>query len=152
MNELKLRSAKLSDKEKTFEWANNPFIRKFSYNNDPIPLDKHLKWFKEKLNSNHCAYYILEIDENAIGSIRFDIENTTAKINYLIDPEFTGKGLGTRILREGIDRLRLEKPFVNIIYGFVIKENLASIKIFENLGFKLVLENDNDLKFEREIK
>lgn len=152
MKDLKLRSAKLFDKEKTYEWANNSLVRKFSFNNDPIPFENHSKWFIERLESNHCAYYILEIDENAIGSIRFDIENTTAKINYLIDPEFTGKGLGTRILREGIDRLRLEKPFVNIIYGFVIKENLASIKIFENLGFKLVLENDNDLKFEREIK
>ena len=152
MNDLKLRSAKFFDKEKTFEWANNPFIRKFSFNTGPIPLDNHLKWFTDRLNSDQCAYYILEKEGIAVGSIRFDIEKNTAKISYLIDPEFKGKGLGTRILKEGIARLRLEKPFVKIIYGFVIKGNLASIKIFENLGFKLVLENGNELKFEKEIK
>jgi len=152
MKDLKLRSAKLFDKEKTYEWANDPLVRKFSFNNDPVSFENHLKWFMERLNSNHCAYYILEIEENAVGSIRFDIEKNTAKINYLIDPEFTGKGLGTRILKEGIDRLRSEKPSVRIIYGFVIKGNLASIKIFEKLGFKMVLENGSSLKFEKEIK
>lgn len=152
LNHLKLRPATPSDMKKTFEWVNNTIIRKFSFNTDPILWENHLEWFNEKLNSSHCSYYIMELEEIAIGSIRFDIENNTAKINYLIDPDFTGKGLGTKILDQGMAKLKCTKPNIHIIYGYVFKDNLASIRIFENLGFKMVLENGNDLKFEKEIK
>lgn len=149
---LKLHLATSSDVEKTFEWANNMRVRKYSFKTDPILWDNHREWFNDKVNSSSCAYYILKLKEHCIGSIRFDLENNKAKINYLIDPDFTGKGLGTKILESGMEKLKMEKPFINLVYGYVFKDNRASIKIFENLGFKMISENGKDLKFEKEIK
>ena len=149
---LKLHLATSSDVEKTFEWANDMMVRKYSFKNDPILWDNHKEWFNEKVNSSNCAYYILRLNEQCIGSIRFDLENNEAKINYLIDPDFTGKGLGTKILEGGMEKLKMEKPFINLVYGYVFKDNRASIKIFENLGFKMISEKGNDLKFEKDIK
>lgn len=151
LNDFKLRSANSSDSQITFEWANNMDIRKFSFNNDSLLWDDHIRWFNEKINSSNCAYYILELEEQSVGSIRFDLENSSAKINYLVDPKFTGKGLGTKILKEGITKLRSDKPLINLVYGFVFKNNLPSIKIFEKLGFQKVLENGNDFKYEKRI-
>lgn len=149
---LNLRLATSSDIGKTYEWANNPVIRKFAFNSNTITLNDHSEWILGKLKLPNCEYYILEYDRTPVGSIRFDIEeNNTAKINYLIDPNFTRKGFGTIILREGIDKIKKKIPSIKLIYGLVFQENKASVRIFEKLGFELVSHNGNDLRFEINI-
>ncbi|WP_424493684.1 GNAT family N-acetyltransferase [Salinimicrobium sp. GXAS 041] len=146
------RIANLSDANLTFNWANIPGVRAFSYNKEKISYKEHINWYCDKLESANCQYYILEIYGNPAGSIRFDIEeNHFAKINYLLDPCFTGKGLGTYLLENGITFLKENRPSIQVVYGFVLKENLASIRIFEKLSFKKVSEDTSELKFEKRI-
>lgn len=146
------RNANLLDANLTFNWANTPGVRAFSYNKDKISYKEHINWYYDKLQSSNCEYYILEICGNPAGSIRFDIEeNHFAKINYLLDPSFTGKGLGTYLLENGLQFLNENRPSIQTVYGFVLKENLASIRIFEKLSFKKVSEDTSELKFEKPI-
>lgn len=148
----KIRLADLVDADLTFKWANIPGVRAFSFNKDKITYKEHINWYFDKLQSSNCEYYILEIKGNPAGSIRFDIEdNHTAKINYLLDPNFTGKGLGTYLLDSGLQFLNKNRSSIRRVYGFVLKENLASIRIFEKLSFKIVLEDNSELKFEKSI-
>lgn len=150
---LILRKVKKSDLEITFSWANNPVIRAFSFNTSPIPIEEHSRWFFSKLDSAECEFYILEVNGVPAGSIRFDIEgDDKAKINYLIDPNFTGKGLGTAILEKGMEKLRSERPDLQLIYGLVLQENKASKRIFEKLSFEETLEDGTELKYEKKLK
>ena len=38
---------------------------------------------------------------------------------------------------------------ISKIYGFVFKENIASIRIFEKLDFQITHETNTELKFEK---
>ena len=143
---LRLRKITDSDLEQTFEWANNPLVRKYSFNTSPIDFDSHLTWFQENLKKQSCKYFILEIDGDAVGSIRFDIEKEgKAKISYLIAPGSTGKGLGTYILDRGIQLLGKEGKDIYEAYGLVLVQNESSIRIFEKLGF--IRSNEDEMTF-----
>lgn len=152
-NDTKLRYARKSDIKSTMNWVNNPKVRAFSYNQKKISQKEHTDWFYSKLDSTNCEYYILEVNGKPAGSIRFDIEKSeSAKINYLIDPNYTGKGLGTYILEDGIRFLYKNIPSIKTAYGYVLKENIASIKIFEKLSYKKISDNGSELKYEKPIK
>ncbi|WP_282018326.1 GNAT family N-acetyltransferase [Salegentibacter mishustinae] len=150
--ENELRSATFSDVELIFSWANNPFIRQYSFSQEKIQFIDHVKWFLNKIEDSKCKYYILEVNGIAAGSIRFDLdENNEGLISYLLDPVFSGKGLGTFILREGLERLKIDLPFVNTVSGYVMPENIASIKIFEKLSFEEVSNNTKQIKYQKLI-
>ena len=46
---LSLRNVISSDKNLLFKWANDPEVRKWSFNKAPITLDEHQIWFEKKL-------------------------------------------------------------------------------------------------------
>lgn len=148
-----LRNADKEDVDVTFRWVNAPEIRSFSYNKDKVCIEDHQKWFYSKLNDDKCEYYILEFNGKAAGSIRFDIdEKYDAKISYLIDSKFTGKGLGAIILWRGLDLLKVNRSDVQNVYGYVLKLNKASIGIFEKLHFIQIEENKSDLKYQKNLR
>jgi UDP-2,4-diacetamido-2,4,6-trideoxy-beta-L-altropyranose hydrolase len=149
-----LTKAGTNDLETTFEWAANPVVRAFSFSQHTITLDEHSNWFTKKIKDDNCLYLIAEMNGEKIGSIRFDIDNNTAIISYLIAPKYHGKGLGLIILTNGLSYLQkeIEKnslPVKNVI-GYVMEENIPSVKAFERLGFKKTIEEDK-IKYEKEV-
>ena len=144
-----LRKVKYFDCLTLFNWANNPTVRLNSLNNNLIKIEDHKIWLKEKLDSRNCSYYLLIDNGNNIGSVRFDIDNdNNALISYLVDPLYHGRGYGKKILVLGLEKLRSER-IINKLIGYVKHNNVASIKIFNDLGFKEVGNNGGVLKFER---
>jgi len=148
---VKLRKANEHDIDVTYYWVNNSIIRKFSFDKTTISKEGHSTWFTMKINSDKCEYYILEVKGVRAGSIRFDIEDTEAKISYLLDPEFMGKGFGTVILNKGIKLLKEEKPKLKSVYGLVFETNQASKRIFNKLKFSSSLTNNSELKYEKQL-
>lgn len=147
-----IRNVKPTDLYLTYNWANEKKIREFSFNKNRITLKEHANWFFSILESSNFEYYILEVNGVAAGSIRFDLEeNRVAKINYLLDPNFTGKGHGTFLLQNGLKFLKEERPAVRKVFGYVMKANIASVKIFKKLSFQEVSDNPSELKFEKII-
>jgi len=151
--ELLLRRATLEDMETTFAWANDPAVRAYAYQQATIPKSDHISWFENKLQSEDCIYFILEAKKKPVGSIRFDTEEAPswAKISYLVDPKFTGKGFGTYLLEKAANQLKILKPGIKSVFGFVLKENVASIKIFKKLGYEISYEDASELKFKKRI-
>ncbi|SFN73677.1 GNAT family N-acetyltransferase [Salegentibacter flavus] len=147
-----IRHVKFTDLYLTYSWANDQKVREFSFNKDKITLKEHASWFFSKLENTNSEYYLLEVQGVAAGSIRFDLEEESiAKINYLLDPKFTGKGLGTYLLENGIQFLMENRPLVQMVYGYVLKENIPSIKIFQKLSFNEISNDTSELKFEKFI-
>lgn len=150
---INLRRATKSDLQTTFKWVNHEAVRKFSMNSQPVSFDSHSAWFLEKITSQETAYYILEnAGKVALGSIRFDLEGEIAKINYLVDPEYHGMGLGNVLLKEGMAVLKKEVSSIQSVYGWVFQTNIASVKIFEKLKFQLTEAKDGLLKFEYQME
>ena len=71
---LTLRKAKEDDCDLLYRWANDPKVRKNSFNKEKIDYEEHKKWFENKLNSDKSYMFILK-DEVPLGQIRIDIED-----------------------------------------------------------------------------
>jgi UDP-2,4-diacetamido-2,4,6-trideoxy-beta-L-altropyranose hydrolase len=151
---LTIRKANDKDSVVSFGWATNPAIRAFSFQRSSIRWDEHLKWFQGKLSDPNCFYYVAELNQDVIGSVRFDIYNEEAVISYLVDPQFHSKGFGLLILSKAFQRLvsDLSSKCLNVkrLVGFVVSDNYASIRTFLNLGFNEHMD-EGKLKFVKSV-
>jgi len=139
----RLRPVVKEDLMITYEWAIDQSIRKYALSKHQITFEEHSTWFNSKLKDTNCIFFIAEIDQRPVGSIRFDREGDEAVISYLISPELHGKGLGKRILHEGVKSF-FEIDEATVVKGTVLAENVASIRIFESLGYKRT-DTDNGM-------
>lgn len=139
-----LRLAAPEDIDITYEWANHDATRKYAFSKDFIPFENHTNWFLSKLSSAHCIYYILTEGEKPIGSIRFDLNGPIATISYLLDPLSHGKGLGTILMKKGLEALEklIISNRIEIVQGYVLMDNTASLKLFERFGFSKEVESN----------
>ena len=133
---LKFRKAIPEDLNLLFEWANDPEVRRHSFNSAPILLQDHTRWFQAKLDNPAAILYLAESDGKPVAHIRFDITDRTATLSYLIGADYRGKGLGHTVLLKGLEQLLQDRPDVQLVEGLVQEENVASIKSFEKAGFR----------------
>lgn len=145
-DEINLRKANETDADITYKWASDADIRRFSFNNSTISLDEHLNWFKRKISAEACYYYIALMHYTPVGSVRFDVTQDHACISYLIDTQYHGKGLGTILLKKGLNHFSQNAPrHFEYVYGDVLLSNKASIKIFRKLGYTEEVDLDKNL-------
>lgn len=147
---LTLRKATTADTATTFSWTSDRTVRKYAYSKNAISYENHQNWFHKKIADTHCLYFILEDGTASLGSVRFDLSEGEAVISYLIDPSNHGNGLGTIILKKGIEALLVEKPEIIAIIGDVMPKNIASKRAFEKLGFTQTHIDQLTLRFSKE--
>lgn len=151
INSFSLRSIRHNDVKTTFDWASSKNVRRYSFSAHEISFDEHTNWFNSKLNDPNCFYYIFEnVIGNSLGSIRVDMEGDIGVISYLIDPRYHGRGLGTEIIEILEERIIKDCTHVCELVGFVVVDNMASVRIFEKLGYKKI-EDLGKLKFIKKI-
>jgi RimJ/RimL family protein N-acetyltransferase len=59
---------------------------------------------------------------------------------FVADPTLTGKGLGTRLLRQFVGEVALERPGATHCLADPDAANAASLRAFEKAGFRVVRE------------
>jgi RimJ/RimL family protein N-acetyltransferase len=139
---IALRDATIEDAELLFDWANETGVRQNSINQEPIILENHLKWFAAKLSDSETKILILTSGHEHFGQIRIDFTDGYWTIDYSIDSQFRGLGLGKEIVRQ------LLKKFPEYKFKATVKkENHASGKVFKNLGFNRLPSVDADFDF-----
>jgi UDP-2,4-diacetamido-2,4,6-trideoxy-beta-L-altropyranose hydrolase len=142
-----LRPARISDCKLIFDWANDPEVRENSITMNRIDWADHQKWYKKKVGSRETKIYILEELKKPVGQIRFEYENDMWKIGYSISKGYRGKGLGKKIVLEGLKKFPESSGFL----AFVKPSNLASVHIFNSLAFKNsgieIIEGEKLIKF-----
>ncbi|MEN9997731.1 MAG: hypothetical protein RI922_721 [Bacteroidota bacterium] len=138
-----IRLAAEADIDITFKWANDEATRKYAFSKEFIPFENHKAWFLSKISSTECLYFILCEQAKPIGSIRFDLKDNIATISYLLSPEHHGKGLGAILMKKGLEELEkhVNSKWIELVQGYVLFENFASIKLFERFGFSKETES-----------
>lgn len=137
-DKLYLREAVIKNAELLFNWANEINVRRNSISQEPITWENHLKWFSKKLNDSDTKILILVSGDKFLGQIRIDLIDSYWNIDYSIDNQFRGKGLGKEIVKLLINKFESYQ-----FKATVKKQNIASKKIFANLGFKkLPIDSD----------
>lgn len=145
---MELRYVTIDDEKLIYNWANDPEVRRNAINTEFIDWNRHQVWFQNKLNSENSKMYIAEINNQAVGQIRFDIEQNKYIIDYSISKYERGKGYGFLIVKEGINCIKNLTSCFNSFEANVKPDNDASKRVFDKLGFKTkssVISCENEL-------
>lgn len=134
--EIELKIAKIEDAKMLFKWANDPDMRKNSFNTKNIIWKDHVRWLRKKLLSSDTKIYIAFLNNVPFGQIRFDKQNQSAFIDYYVDKKYRGMGLGKELLLQGFEVITHEWYEITSVVGEVKKNNISSIKAFISAGFE----------------
>lgn len=150
---VNLRKATVEDVDQYYEWVNETEVRKNSLDNRRIAYSDHVRWFADKLTSDSTLMYYFERGGKAIGQVRLDFRNGEIQIDYSLDRNFRGLGLGKIILTKAIERLieKGEEWGKRKMVAIVKAENVTSCKVFKSLDFQqqaaVELNNETYHKF-----
>jgi UDP-2,4-diacetamido-2,4,6-trideoxy-beta-L-altropyranose hydrolase len=123
-----LRDATMDDARMLFDWANDSRVRTSSW-------EDHRKWMEKKLADPCCRMFIGMDGQSPIGQIRFDIRGDgDAEIDVHVDPFERGKGYGTLLIQNGMQRF-FDMTEVRTVHAFAKMDNDASRKAFLKAGF-----------------
>lgn len=131
---VRVRKATEADILITFQWTNDPELRRQSYNENTISEEEHSRWFRGKLTDPKCFIFIFQYKNEPFALVRFDLSDE-ATISYSVDKNYRRKGWGQHVLRLAIENFSRQINTPMKIVGFVKKDNIASNIIFDNLGF-----------------
>lgn len=131
-SKLVFRKATIEDALITYKWGIDPTVRQNSINKDIFSFESHLNWFEKKINSPETVYLIL-MERFPLGQIRFDRYRDGWLISFMIDELFRNNGLGKWIVEKGMNDVGS-----GIFYAYVVKENVASNKIFSSLNYNQI--------------
>lgn len=135
-----LRNVTESDLELIFNWANEEAVRKNSFSKEDISYEQHKQWFTNKMK-NKDMFYILKQEDAVIGQVRVEKIDIGLLISYSIDVKKRGKGYG-KIIVQLLEKELLKYRINEKIIGYVKESNVASVKIFMDLGYEYYIENN----------
>jgi RimJ/RimL family protein N-acetyltransferase len=144
MNPLTLNFASTEDIELYYRWANDPEVRKFSFQQSLIKYEDHVIWFNSKINDPQFKFYLFKnANDEPVGQVRISRNVEEIIIGISIDANHRGHGYGTKILLQACsDYFKLEAAME--ITAYIKKENIASIYIFKKAGFSEMNKSDDN--------
>lgn len=155
-----MRKLKIDDGPVLYEWVMDKETRKNAPSSESFTYGSHLDWLSNKIADSKSLILIGEFDEERVGQIRFDaLDKNSIAISIVVNPKWRGKGIGTNLVREGINRLKTKNELglssgeINLS-ALLKPTNLASKRIFETNGFFLDKETIalNGIVFYKYIK
>src|SRR5258708_37573572 len=144
--DIVLREAVREDEPTLLEWANDPEVRRASFNPEPIDAATHARWYRGKLNAADTAFFIAEHNRRPIGYARVDRWSAeTGEIAASIDASPRGQGFGRRLIslaaERGANQLGLRHIVARVKHG-----NASSLRAFESAGFSRITGERNCLR------
>jgi RimJ/RimL family protein N-acetyltransferase len=130
MPKLQLRPAMLEDAKMVFAWRNDPFILARGSSQRAVEWDEHLKWFEETVHDGSRKMFIVLLDDNPVGQVRFDrTDEHTCEVSIYLLPAYTGRGIGVVALKtacwEAFAHLGVKR-----IVALIRKDNQQSVSAF----------------------
>ena len=146
-----LRKTLETDCRLFYRWANDPAVRSASFSTEQISWEEHQKWFawmleKDSIDSFVCMDFLLPVGQVRVGQAQSDPKKGV--ISYSVGEEYRGRGIAKQMLTklEG----KLSEKYKALI-AEVKPENAASRKVFEDLGYTKVSEDEEKIVFEKAL-
>lgn len=131
-----LRPALAKDSESIWRWRNAEEIRRYAFDNRPIPKLQHDRWYEAVLHNPSRLLLIGECEGQAVGVLRYDIQGEEAKVSVYLAPGMQGRGYGTELLRSGSRWLREHHPTICRVNAEVMPANESSTHAFLKAGYR----------------
>ena len=146
LSKFKLRNMREDDIEIIYKNLHLDFVNKYFKNKKQQQKihKNHSEWYKTHISSFDYSIYIFENEENNfVAMTSYEVLKDTAKINIYLNKDFRNKGYSQEILSESIEKFLQDNKEIKHIKAYILEENIASKKIFENLGF--VYNNEKEI-------
>lgn len=130
-----------------------------------ISWDKKHTFFTSKMPDYDSMFPIMDIletivicykDDKPIGYgeifTEFNVDGIQLLLSYIIDPEYRKKGYGTKLVKQLL--ILCEEKYKNInakVKVKILKKNLPSISLIENLDFDFDYFNDKEIVFKKSL-
>lgn len=109
-------------------------------------LDNLKKYYIERGG----MFYVLEIDDNIVGTVAINKKNNVAELKrWYVDIDFQGKGYGSKLLDRAM--LFCKENGINKIEFETNKKFLKAHLLYKKRGFKIVREDDRSFYMEKEL-
>ncbi len=148
---IQLRKAENKDCKEILKWRNNLINRRYSFNTNIIKFKDHEKWFNNIITSRNNNLLIATFSEESLAVIRFDYINSVAEISLYMVPGWHGRNYGLPLLIAAETWLKQNKPDITTIESKVIKDNIASYKVFSYAMYQETMSDNNTLFLRKEI-
>lgn len=135
--------------ELIWNWRNDPITREYSFCDKFITWEEHKIWYQKVLEDISTKLFIGEINDEPVGVIRFRNlrdNKSTYEININIAPIYRGKGIGKKLLKSSLIKIREYDHKIDTVIANVKTNNKASKSLFKKSGFTLV-KNDTEKCF-----
>ena len=144
-NKYSLRKFENKDLLSLYNLRMDYLTRKYAINQNVFNFRQHQKFFKIKQNPK-TKIYIYYSNHNFVGQVRLDKLKNCFEIDYGINSIYRNKRLSYKMLKLVLDKIKNSKlKFI----AKVKRNNLASIRIFEKLGFNLISKQNKIIIFEK---
>ena len=146
LSKFKLRNMREDDIEIIYKNLHLDFVNKYFKNKKQQQKihKNHSEWYKTHISSFDYSIYIFEDEENNfVAMTSYEVLKDTAKINIYLNKDFRNKGYSQEMLSKSIEKFLQDNKEIKHIKAYILEENIASKKIFENLGF--VYNNEKEI-------
>jgi len=142
-----LRSARLSDAETLFAWANTEEnIALSPSRSGPMAWPAHLEWLRARLADSGSAIWIAERAGAPVGYVRMQEGSKGPEMSIYLDPEERHLGHGGAMLRFACREAAARWPGKRLL-ARIIPDNEVSIRLFERAGFRLAADLGDHLLY-----
>ena len=141
--ELKFEEYSEAALEKSWEWLNDPEIKRLTATGDFDRTSQRI-WFDNLKSKSDYFIRAVLIDDNVVGicGIKKITSEDGEVWGYIGEKEYWGKAIGLQYLSYLLDYAKS----INLksVYAFVIKTNYMSMRLLERSGFKKEEDVEND--------
>lgn len=139
---LRLRPATFDDAPIVFGWRNHPAIVALGSQNRSVTWEEHRAWFREAIEGSERRIFIIELNGEPSGSVRFDHKaGIEAEVSIYLLPGHEGKGLGLRALRSACEQV-CRSGWAGRIIARILHGNHHSLAAFRKAGFEAAAADD----------
>lgn len=155
---LIVRKLEMSDLPSFHKMESNPNVLKYAIGKVKSLLEdeKELQELINKYNKPNNDFWIyvieLKVDKQFVGTVALVKDEVDDEIGYRFLEEYWGLGFGSEICEALIQYAK--KIHLPKLVGYVVDENIASMKILEKSGFKRMksfINDENQIEFKYEI-
>lgn len=134
-----------------WEWRNHPNIRKYMYNKEFIPFEKHLDFINSLSNRDDVVYWLVFLNGNPIGVtnlVDICLKKCSAELGSYMIPELDGNGMGLDFFFHNIKFSFSDSIGCKKLHGSIHRKNISALLLDSYLGFVLNKEDFNNPEVE----